>query len=331
MPTGLATWSNSAASNASADSAVNWAEGQAPSTINDSARAMMASAAKWRDDISGLIVSGGTSTAYTMTSRQGFATLPAMDGLEFAFTPHVTCGDNPSLSIDGLSGQPIMAATGVSIPGGTLLAGTPYKLLYHNATNTFFLQNFFGNPYNVPIGASMDYWSLVAPNSSFAFVNGQAISRTTYSALFYLIGTLYGTGNGTTTFNLPNKTGRTSVMRDPSGTLITGAVFNSVDLGGIGGSQMQSLNVNNIPPYTPAGGVNSPVSFTVNRTGIGYTPGSTQAWMVVPDGFSSNLGPASQSGISVASTFTGTAQGGSSQPFPITQPSIVCNHIMRII
>ena len=34
--------------------------------------------------------------------------------------------------------------------------------------------------------------------------NGQAVSRTTYSALYNVIGTKYGTGNGSTTFNVPN-------------------------------------------------------------------------------------------------------------------------------
>jgi phage-related tail fiber protein len=34
--------------------------------------------------------------------------------------------------------------------------------------------------------------------------NGAAVSRTTYAALFAVIGTTYGAGNGTTTFNVPN-------------------------------------------------------------------------------------------------------------------------------
>ena len=48
-------WSKTANNNANADGTINWAEGQAPSTVNDSARAMMAAAAKYRDDIAGVI------------------------------------------------------------------------------------------------------------------------------------------------------------------------------------------------------------------------------------------------------------------------------------
>jgi len=42
-------WSRTASSNATADNTVNWAEGMAPSAVNDSARAMMARLAEWRD------------------------------------------------------------------------------------------------------------------------------------------------------------------------------------------------------------------------------------------------------------------------------------------
>ena len=67
----LYKWSQTAANNATADSSVNWQEGQAPSSVNDSGRAMMASIAKHRDDIAGAIVTGGTATAYTVTILRG--------------------------------------------------------------------------------------------------------------------------------------------------------------------------------------------------------------------------------------------------------------------
>jgi hypothetical protein len=55
---------------ASADSTIDWAEGQAPSSVNDSARAMMAVTAKYRDDIAGAIITAVTSTAYTVSSYE---------------------------------------------------------------------------------------------------------------------------------------------------------------------------------------------------------------------------------------------------------------------
>jgi microcystin-dependent protein len=49
-------------------------------------------------------------------------------------------------------------------------------------------------------------------------LTGQAVSRTTYSGLFALLGTSYGAGDGTTTFNVPDYRGRTLVGQDASQT-----------------------------------------------------------------------------------------------------------------
>lgn len=54
----------------------------------------------------------------------------------------------------------------------------------------------------VPTGAILPYGGVSAP-ISFLLCNGEAVSRTTYSALFSVIGTTYGSGDGSTTFNLP--------------------------------------------------------------------------------------------------------------------------------
>jgi len=59
----------------------------------------------------------------------------------------------------------------------------------------------------VPIGVVLPFAGSTAP-ALFVFCDGSAISRTTYADLFALIGTTYGTGDGSTTFNLPDITGR---------------------------------------------------------------------------------------------------------------------------
>jgi microcystin-dependent protein len=53
-----------------------------------------------------------------------------------------------------------------------------------------------------PVGAKLEHFGPTAP-ANFLACDGSAVSRTTYSALFAVIGTTYGAGNGTTTFNLP--------------------------------------------------------------------------------------------------------------------------------
>ena len=208
-------WSKTANNNASADGTINWAEGQAPSTVNDSARAMMAAAAKYRDDIAG-VTTGGTATAYTVASNQAFDSLAATDGKIIALVPHVTSGAGPvTLNVDGLGARALRSSPGVELAAGTLIAGTPYVARYVNSAAEWILCSFFGaNPYNVPLGAGMPYFLPAAPNSSFAFPSGQPISRTTYAALFALMGTTYGAGDGSTTFNLPSLGGRLLACRE---------------------------------------------------------------------------------------------------------------------
>ena len=68
----LYKWSQTASADATADSTINWAEGQSPASVNDSARAMMEAIAKYRDDVAGAIVTSGTSTAYAVNTYQVF-------------------------------------------------------------------------------------------------------------------------------------------------------------------------------------------------------------------------------------------------------------------
>lgn len=58
----------------------------------------------------------------------------------------------------------------------------------------------------IPVGTTILFPGTSAP-TGFLKENGAAISRTTYAALFAVIGTTYGAGNGSTTFNLPDSRG----------------------------------------------------------------------------------------------------------------------------
>ena len=56
---------------------------------------------------------------------------------------------------------------------------------------------------DAPIGAILAFGGAIAP-AGWMICNGAAISRTTYAALFAAIGTAFGAGDGSTTFNLPD-------------------------------------------------------------------------------------------------------------------------------
>lgn len=325
------SWSKTASSNASADGTINWAEGQSPSSVNDSARAMMARTAEYRDDIAGALLTSGTSTAYTVASNQVFDTLAHMNGALLAFSPHATNGATVTLNVDGLGAKPLRTSPGVELFANALVLGTPYVATYSNADAVWYLQSFFGDrPYSVPLGSGLDYWGSTTPNSSWAFPTGQAISRATYATLFALIGTTYGIGDGSTTFNLPDKTGRVSAMKEATATRLTtaGGGVDGGTMGAHGGAQTETLLTANLPPYTPTGTVTNLVLPTETLTSTSGTslPGT------LSQGNNSNAsGGLINFGVTAIGQLNIAAQGGTSAPLVTVQPTIVCNYIIRII
>ena len=101
------------------------------------------------------------------------------------------------------------------------------------------------NLITVPIGTGFDFYGTTAPEN-YMFADGSAISRTTYAALFAVIGTTYGVGDGSTTFNLPDKRERVSVMYKSDSTMgTTGELFNT--LGAKGGEDKHTLAIGETP------------------------------------------------------------------------------------
>lgn len=94
----------------------------------------------------------------------------------------------------------------------------------------------------MPLGAVIDFAGATAP-AGWALCSGQAISRTLYASLFALIGTTYGVGDGSTTFNLPDLTGRVTAMKEAVATRLTPTYFGgtSTVLGAVGGLESHAL------------------------------------------------------------------------------------------
>lgn len=336
MATGIVSWSQTAASNASADSNVNWSEGQAPSSVNDSARAMMASAAKWRDDICGINVTGGTGTAYTLTSNQTIAS--NLNGMTIQFTPGTTNTGAVTLSVDGQTAKPIRFATGVDLPSGSLISGSLYQVTYRSAVEEWLLHSFNASVYAIPLGGSIDFWGATAPNSAFVLPYGQAISRTVYSTLFSMFSTTFGVGDGSTTFNIPDLRGRVVAGKDNMGGSsaarltppVSGGVADSTALGSVGGTQTHALTIAQLASHTHSGTTGTE-SVTHTHTYDRYSAAVNAA-----AGFDvSALSAATSSATGSASTphthsFT-TGSAGSGDAHNNVQPTIIANKLLRII
>ena len=107
-----------------------------------------------------------------------------------------------------------------------------------------------GTPQVVPPG-TISYFAGPTTPSGYLLANGQAVSRTTYGNLFANIGTQYGNGDGTSTFNLPDCRARFVAGGDATNatgrlTGLTGGLSAST-LGNTGGGQQFALVAGNIP------------------------------------------------------------------------------------
>lgn len=119
-----------------------------------------------------------------------------------------------------------------------------YKInedLYIGNTNTQLKDLLVSNGDTLPIGSIIPYGSSTAP-SNWLKCDGRAVSRTTYSELFSVIGTLYGSGDGSTTFNLPNLKGKVTIGQDT-----TDSDFNTI--GKTGGEKTHTLTIKEMPKH----------------------------------------------------------------------------------
>jgi len=113
------------------------------------------------------------------------------------------------------------------------------------------------NPLNANTGAyflpgMMSLWGGATAPADWLLCDGTAYSRTTYANLFTAIGTTFGTGDGTTTFNVPNTAGRT--VRGVGTSSWTGngsgaAGTTAVSLGASGGGDGTKVSAANLPPH----------------------------------------------------------------------------------
>lgn len=150
----------------------------------------------------------------------------------------------------------------------------------------------------LPLGAILEFSGSTAPNG-YMICDGSAISRTTYSDLFDLIGTTYGAGDGSTTFNIPDKRGKVGVGYNSSNT-------NFNVLGKTGGEETHTLIEDEMPlhSHTIKNGVPNASTFT-----NGYNIASS---------------------YDDSGNFEVTDASGGDQPHNNLQPYITLNYIIKV-
>jgi microcystin-dependent protein len=129
----------------------------------------------------------------------------------------------------------IHALTAVNVTTAVSATNAAFAQTAANATNSTRAAN------GVPPGAMAPYGGVSAP-AGWMLCDGTPVSRTTYAELFAVVGTNYGAGDGSTTFNLPNFKTRTPVGMDTGDTDFS-------RLGKTGGAKTHTLATNEIPAH----------------------------------------------------------------------------------
>lgn len=164
----------------------------------------------------------------------------------------------------------------------------------------------------VPIGAVLPFYGS-RPPKNWLLCYGQEVSRTEYKALFDVIGTVAGSGNGSTTFNVPDLKGKVIYGQGSTDTLVTGSTV---------GETHHTLTVNEMPSHghelVDSNNQNSNWRAGKANTDIGWNDASGNGYTY-----------AMSTGSTVADRRPYAKNVGGGQPFPIRPRGSVASMIIR--
>ena len=158
-----------------------------------------------------------------------------------------------------------------------------------------------------PTGSLLPFAGASAP-SGWLLCFGQTVSRTTYAALYAVVGTTYGAGDGSTTFALPDLRGRVPGGKDNMGgsaasrLTTSGSGVDGATLGATGGTETHTLTTAQMPAHT-------------------HNTGTTIAGRNTSAGGGETI-------VYAGATYASTS-AGSGAAHPITQPTLVANYIIK--
>lgn len=192
-------WSTTAASNTNATTGINWDEGQAPGTVNNSARATLAELAKLLADISGTLTGGGTANGITVTANCGFTSYA--NGRMIAFRAAADNTGAATLNVNAIGAKAIRKITSdgdVALAAADIQQDAVVSVLYNSSLN-----------------GGAGGWQLL--NVAFDAALSAIADMTPTDGNFIV-------GNGTTWVAESGSTARTSLGADNAANLTTGTL-----------------------------------------------------------------------------------------------------------
>ena len=169
-----------------------------------------------------------------------------------------------------------------------------------------------------PVGVVSAFAGSTAP-LGYLLCDGSAVSRTTYASLFNVIGTTYGTGNGSSTFNVPDLRSRTIVG------VGQGASLTNRTLASRGGIESKTLSISEIPSHGHT--INDPGhrhNITTTNDDFNQSGGN-------PPGFAADGAGSRTWTNNITSSTTGITinNTGGSSAFEIMNPFLALNYIIK--
>ncbi|WP_375658731.1 phage tail protein [Bartonella sp. MR30HLJHH] len=211
-------WSLTADQNANSDSIINWAEGQPPSSVNDSARVMMQRIREYLADNGGsldskFIVNGKEqTTSITLTTVSPIAKYK--NDIIIRFKARGINIGTTTINMNNIGAKPLYKATStgiVPLTGGELQMGGIYEIVYNDGISTKGLDGWYLlNPTPIPppkvetfpSGFIATFAMQEVPNR-WLLCDGATYERKDYPQLFKAIGDKWGK-NSDTTFKVPD-------------------------------------------------------------------------------------------------------------------------------
>lgn len=240
----------------------------------------------------------GDTATITITDVNGEHEVELEDGFSPTITPSKTGGVTTLTIVDDEGTKTATINDGIDLTGGVPTNGViGFDGNAEDIPNGYEVAPFI----EAPIGSISLFAGSTAP-SGYLICDGSAVSRTTYSGLFDVINTTYGTGDGSTTFNLPNLKGKVPVGLDSNDTS-----FDS--LGETGGEKNHTLITDEIPAHYHNAGEGKEFIKNTGET-FGYGTGASTSIAV-----------------STKDALTGSTGGG--QAHNNLQPYIVMNYIIK--
>ena len=252
----ITAWSTTASQNGNRLNSGNFLEGQAPSTLNDGSRDVLASIRAWANDLEWYeFGTGSNTTTYTRVSATSIS-IPLDVTTQFSVNRRVKIIDGTGATRYGRVESATYSSPNTTITfdfdSSNLGSGNPTSVKYGiiSPSNTSL-------PAVNPIGSIVMYGGGTAP-SGWLICDGSAVAKTSYASLFSILGNTYGTATSTQ-FYLPNLQAKFPLGKSGSYALgSTGGAFAQTPSGTI---STPSFSGNAV---TPSGSVS--VSGTVANT-----------------------------------------------------------------